>query len=487
MTRGQTKSDSGRAIAVMPLRTLADDLELSYLAEGIAEDLSILLARLPGFFVISQSSTLRLSASDLSLRAKGEQLGVQYIVEGTVRPIGDRLRLSFHLVELPSGKDLYAEQMDRDREDALNMPDELARAVVARLEPELAQAELAALHRRVPTDLGAWDLFRRAQGLVSLQGWHEDTFAEAAELLRESVERDPEFAEGHSFLALILAMGRLVGLSLDPDAALEEAEQAASKALALDNRNSVVLGFAGCAFVDLGSIERGLAAVRRATETDPSNAQAWAALGTTYMRMGKLQEGAKHLKHGLRISPLDARRAVWRTLLASGLLHAGRYNEAIEQATIASQDDANLFWPWLVLAAALTLNGSPDAAKDAFARALEVRPEINESQTRVLVGAEGHSALAKAGLLSMIYSEHDTSIEHQTADSAFPELTARELEVLDRIAQGLSNQQIAEKLFISPKTVRNHITHILSKLELTRRAEAIVRARDAGLGRKAPE
>ncbi len=487
MTRGQKESDSGRAIAVMPLRTLADDLELTYLAEGIAEDLSILLARLPGFFVISQSSTLRLSASDLSLQAKGEQLGVQYIVEGAIRPIGDRLRLSFHLVELPTGKDLYAEQMDRDREDAFNMPDDLARAVVARLEPELAQAELAALHRRVPTDLGAWDLFRRAQSLVSLQGWHEKTFAEAAELLRESVERDPEFAEGYSFLALILAMGRLVGLSQDPDAALQEAEQAADKALALDSRNSVVLGFAGCAFVDLGSIERGLSAVRRATETDPSNAQAWAALGTTYIRMGNLQEGAKHLQHGLRISPLDARRAVWRTLLASGLLHAGRYKDAIEQAKIASEDDANLFWPWLVLAAALTLDECPAAAKDALARALEVRPEINESQTKALVGAEGHAALSDAGLLLMMQHDHEAPIEHTTTDNAFPELTAREVEVLDRIPQGLSNQQIAEKLSISPKTVRNHITHILGKLELTRRAEAIVRARDAGLGRKAPE
>lgn len=125
--------------------------------------------------------------------------------------------------------------------------------------------------------------------------------------------------------------------------------------------------------------------------------------------------------------------------------------------------------------------------KTHWPRALEVRPEINESQTRVLVGAEGHAALANAGLLSMIQGEHDASIEHRTINSAFPELTARELEVLDRIAQGLSNQQIAEKLFISPKTVRNHITHILGKLELTRRAEAIVRARDAGLGRKAPK
>lgn len=487
MTQGHKESEPKRAIAVMPLRTLADDLELRYLAQGIAEDLSILLARLPGFFVISQSSTLPLSASDLSLQAKGDQLGVQYIIEGTVRPIGDRLRLSFHLVELPSGKDLYAEQMDRDRDDVLNTPDELARAIVARLEPELAQAELAVLHRRIPADLGAWELFRRAQSLVSLQGWHEETFAEAAELLRQSIEKDPKFAEGHGFLALILAMGRLVGLSLDPDAALVEAEQAAGRALALDSRSAVVLGFAGCAFVDLGSIERGLAAVRRATEADPSNAQAWAALGTTYLRMGDLKKGAKHLRHGLRISPLDARRAVWRTLLASGLLHGGSYREAIEEARVAIGDDSNLFWPWLVLAAASTLDGNTEAAKDAFIRALDVRPEINENQVRTLVGPVGHAALADSGLLAMIGGKSGKPAGTSPGSEAFPELTARELEVLDLIARGLSNQQIADSLFVSAKTVRNHITHILSKLDVSRRAEVIVRARDAGLGRNTPK
>lgn len=203
--------------------------------------------------------------------------------------------------------------------------------------------------------------------------------------------------------------------------------------------------------------------------------------------MGELGEGAKLLRHGLRISPLDARRAVWRTLLASGLLHRGNNREAIEEATVAIEDDSNLFWPWLVLAAALTLDGNPAGATAALTRALEVRPEINENQVRTLVGPVGHAALADAGLLSMIKRKDDAPDGTGPGSTAFPDLTPRELEVLDLIARGLSNQEIADSLFISAKTVRNHITHILSKLDVSRRAEAIVRARDAGLGRETPK
>ena len=392
--------EPGPSIAVVPFRPLADDLELSYLGQGIAEDIGTLLAHLPGFFVISQGSTVFLATSDETAEEKGSRLGVRYLVEGSLRPVADRLRVSVRLVEVPGARSLWAEQMNCSREELRTLPDRLASAIVARVEPELARAELASLHRRVPADLDAWEAFRRAQGLVSLQGWNEATFAEAADLMRASVQKDPDFAAGHAFLALVRAMGRLVGLAGDPQAALAEAVTAADRALELENRDSVVLGLAGCALSDIGDVERGTRVIERAVESDPSNAQAWAALGASMLRAGQVDRGIECLRYGLRISPLDARRAAWRSMLASGLLQAGRLDECVEEAEHACRIDEKLFWPWLILAAAQAARGRPDEAGRAFERARNVRPEISRRQLRILTGADGYRVLAKAGLVA---------------------------------------------------------------------------------------
>jgi len=393
-------AEPGPSIAVVPFRPLADDLELTYLGQGVAEDVGTLLAHLPGFFVISQGSTLLLAKSDESAEEKGRRLGVRYLVEGSLRPLADRLRVSVRLVEVPSARSLWAEQLNCSREELRALPDRLARAIVARVEPELARAELASLHRRMPADLDAWGAFRRAQALIALQGWNEATFAEAAGLMRASVEKDPDFAAGHAFLALVRAMGRLVGLAGDPDAALAEAVTAADRALELENHHSVVLGLAGCALSDIGDLERGTRVLERAVESDPSNGQAWAALGASMLRAGQVEQGVDCLRYGLRISPLDARRAAWRSMLASGLLQAGRLDDCIDEAEHACRIDEKLFWPWLILAVAEATRGRPDDARRAIERARKVRPEINRRQIRVLTGATGYRLLAESQLLA---------------------------------------------------------------------------------------
>src|SRR6056297_429140 len=399
--------EPGPSIAVVPFRPLADDLELTYLGQGIAEDVGTLLAHLPGFFVISQGSTVDLAASDKTAEEKGRRLGVRYLVEGSLRPLTDRLRVSVRLVEVPGGRSLWAEQMNCRREELRTLPDHLARAIVARVEPELARAELASLHRRVPADLDAWEAFRRAQGLVSLQGWNEATFAEAADLMRASVEKDPDFAAGHAFLALVRAMGRLVGLADDPDAALAEAVTAADRALELETRDSVVLGLAGCALSDIGDVERGTRVIERAVESDPSNAQAWAALGASMLRAGQVDRGIECLRYGLRISPLDARRAAWRSMLASGLLQAGRLEECIEEAEQACRVDEKLFWPWLILATAQAARGRPEEGRRAFERALTARPAISRRHPRGPGCADGYRILGKSQLLRNLPPDPD--------------------------------------------------------------------------------
>jgi adenylate cyclase len=267
------------SIAVLPLDNMSESRNYEYLADGITEDIITLLARIPGFFVIARNSTFSYKGQPHDIRQVGRELGVRYVVEGSLRPIGDRLRVTIQLIEAESGNHVWAERFDRAAADLFDVQDEITNAIVARLEPELTRAEFELIRRRPPADMDAWDYYRQASGILSMKGWHERTFAEGAELYRKAIALDPEFAPAHAALSLLLAIGHMIGYVTEPDEALAEADQA----LTLDSGSSEVLGFAGCALSDLGHTTRGIELLERAIERDPSNAQAWVALGAALL------------------------------------------------------------------------------------------------------------------------------------------------------------------------------------------------------------
>ena len=229
------------SIAVLPLECMSDSRDYDYLADGMTEDIITLLARIPGFLVIARNSTFCYKGQHCDIRQVGRELGVRYVVEGSLRPIGDRLRVTIQLIEAESGNHLWADRFDRTADDLFDVQDEVTTAIVARLEPELTRAEFESIRRRPPADLGAWDYYRQASGILALKGWHEATFTEGAELCRKAIALDPDFAPARAMLSLLLAIGHLVGYVASPDEALKEADLA----LALDSDNSVVLGNAG--------------------------------------------------------------------------------------------------------------------------------------------------------------------------------------------------------------------------------------------------
>ena len=231
------------SIAVLPLDSLSDSRDYEYLADGMTEDIITLLARIPSFFVIARNSSFSYKGKQRDIRQVGRELGVRYVVEGSLRPVGDRLRVTIQLIETATGNHIWAERFDRTAADLFEVQDEITNAIVARLEPELTRAEFELIRRRPPADMDAWDYYRQARGILSMKGWHESTFSEGAELYRKAIALDPEFAPARAGLALLLAIGHLIGYVAEPDEALTEADQA----LALDSDSSEVLGFAGCA------------------------------------------------------------------------------------------------------------------------------------------------------------------------------------------------------------------------------------------------
>lgn len=388
--------DSRPSIAVVPFAHSAHTNETDWLAEMLTEDITIRLARIPGFLVVSRNTTSSLVDKEISIQQMGKELGTRYIIQGSLWDADGTLRVSVQLMETESGQLLWADRKPLDMDRIKDFQDEVVREIIAQIEPELARAELTYIRSHRPVALDAWSLYRQASAILGQKGWSEDTFTESANLLREAVKRDPELAFAHAYLSLILAIGHLVGLVHEPNWK-EEATRAAETAIELDSQDSDVLGYSGCAFADMGDHSRGMRLMERAIELNPSNAQAWAALGAAKLQLAD-EEGIQYMRHGMRISPKDNRLAVWGALLSRGLLSFGRIDEALEVATDACRHDDKIFLPRIVLAIAQCLKGNLKLAAAAWHDARRIRPGLSLDEIQWIASDEEIKTLTQANL-----------------------------------------------------------------------------------------
>ncbi len=374
------------SIAVLRFENLSEDRALELIANGLTEDIIAQLARVPGFFVIARASSFAYSQRNTDTRRIGAELGVRYVVTGSMRSSADRVRVAVQLVEAESGNQLWAGRYDVERGDTLDLQDEIARRMMVELEPALTKADLSVIRRRRIESVDAWSHFRRAAGAIATQGWNEDSVAEALSRSRQAIAADPEFALARAFIALINAFG--ANLSLVPDfaTAKKDAYIEAEHAVALDPNASDVLGFAGCAFADIGEHDRGVELLRRALELDPSNAQAHVALGASLVLFGRFDEGIESMKFGMRSSPRDFRLTFWSMILAFALGRAGRLEEALAEASAAARRDGRLYTARVVVAWVLTKLDQKSEAQGALAEARRIRPALSLDEIRRFFG-----------------------------------------------------------------------------------------------------
>jgi TolB-like protein len=365
------------SIAVLPFQNLSEDRALELIATGLAEDVIALLARVPGFFVIARASSFVYAERPTEIRQVGAELGVRYVVTGSARASSKQVRVTVQLIEAESGNQLWAGRYDVERGDTLELQDEIARRIMAELEPALTKADLTVIRRRRVDSVDAWLHFRRSMGVIAVHGLNEDSVAEAMHHLRLAVTIDANFALAHAVLALLNAFSANLSLVKDTDAAERLALEGAERAVSIDPNASDVLGFAGCAFADVGENERGIELLRRAIELDPSNAQAHVAFGASLARVGRLDEGIRSMRFGMRSSPKDFRLTFWRMMLAHALGRAGHIEEALAEASAAARSDGRLYGARVVSAWMLAKLGRPDEARGALAEARRIRPTLS--------------------------------------------------------------------------------------------------------------
>jgi TolB-like protein len=376
------------SIAVLRFENMSEDRALELIANGLTEDIVSLLARVPGFFVISRASSFAYAQQSADTRRIGAELGVRYVVTGSARSSSDRVRITVQLVEAENGSQLWAGRYDVDRGDTLDLQDEIARRIMVELEPALTKADLSVIRRRRIESVDAWTHFRRAAGAIATQGWNEEAVAEALNRSRQAIAIDPDFALARAFIALLNAFASNLSLVHDFDTARKEAHDEAERAVALDPNASDVLGFAGCAFADIGEHERGVELLRRAVELDPSNAQAHVALGASLVLFGRFDEGIRSMQFGMRSSPRDFRLTFWSMILAYALGRAGRFDEALAEASAAARRDGRLYTARVVAAWVLAKLGRKTEAQGALAEARRIRPPLSLDEIRRFFGKQ---------------------------------------------------------------------------------------------------
>ena len=341
---------------------------------------------MPGFFVIARASSFAYTQQRADSRQIGAELGVRYVVTGSARSSSERVRITVQLVEAESGSQLWAGRYDVKRGDTLDLQDEIARRIIVELEPALTKADLSVVRRRRIDSVDAWSHFRQAAGAIAVQGWNEESVAQALGRVRHALAIDPDFALARAFLALVNAFGANLSLVPDIDGARKGARDEAERAIAIDPNASDVLGFAGCAFADIGEHERGVELLRRALVLDPSNAQAHVALGASLVLFGRFDEGIQSMKFGMRSSPKDFRLTFWSMILAYALGRAGRFEEALAEASAAARRDGRLYTARVVVAWVLLKLNRVGEARTALGEARRIRPALSLDEIRRFFG-----------------------------------------------------------------------------------------------------
>ena len=290
------------SIAVLPFENLSGDREQEYFADGIVEEIITALSRFRGLFVIARNSSFAYKGRAVDVKQVGRELGVRYILEGSVRKAGNRVRITGQLIDTATGAHLWADRFDGGLEDIFDLQDQVTASVVGAIAPKLEQAEIERTKRKPTANLDAYDYYLR--GVAGVHEWTEESTAEAILNFRRAIELDPHFAAAYGMAARCYVLRKSGGWMTDHE--LPEAARLAQRAAELGKDDAVALGTAGLALsFFIGNHEDGKALTDRAISLNPNLAWAWLWSGWVRVWLGETEAAIERVGHALRLSPND--------------------------------------------------------------------------------------------------------------------------------------------------------------------------------------
>jgi TolB-like protein/class 3 adenylate cyclase len=361
------------SIAVLPFQNMSGDVEQNYFADGIAEDITTALARIRWLFVIARNSSFTYKGQAVDVRQVGRELGVRYVLEGSVRRAGDRLRITGQLIEAATAAHLWAERFDGTLADVFEFQDRIAEAVAGAIEPTLRRAEIERARRKPTDNLDAYDLYLRA--LPHAYAITPGDNAEALRLLDRALALDPSYAAAAGLKAWAHEQRCLRGWADDAATDRVAAERAARLAVAAGADDPTALAMGGFVLAVLAhDHEAALAALRRSVELNPSSALALGFAALVHCFAGNYGAAVEQGLRALRLSPFDP--LIYHPLIALAYAHlfTDRPAEAAGYAAQAIQANPGFEVPHTVLVASLVRLGRMEEAHEAVRRLLAVSP-----------------------------------------------------------------------------------------------------------------
>jgi TolB-like protein/class 3 adenylate cyclase/Tfp pilus assembly protein PilF len=367
------------SVAVLPFQNMSGDPEQEYFADGIVEDIITALSRFKSLFVIARNSSFTFKGKAVDIKRVGRELGVRYVLEGSIRKAGGRVRITGQLIDAASGAHLWADNFDGSLEDVFDLQDRITMSVVAAIAPRLDQAEIERSRRKPTEKLDAYDYYLR--GLAVVEGATREENEEAFRLFCKAIEIDPNFALAHAMVARCFTLRKANGWMADVAKESAESAKLARRAAELGRDDAAVLSRAGYALARVVfEPEEGADLIERALVLNPHLSSAWQFSGLLKAFRGEPETAIEHLAHAMRLSPLDPGLYSMQTAMALAHFVAGRYDESVSWAQRASRENPNFVPAIRIIAASAGNSGQLERARKAAKRMLEIDPAFRVSR-----------------------------------------------------------------------------------------------------------
>jgi len=387
------------SIAVMPFQNFSGDPGQAYFADGVMEEIITALSRVRWLFVIARNSSFTYRDRNVDLEQVGRELGVRYVLEGSLRKAGDLVRITGQLIEASSGAHLWAERFEGHLEDIFALQDEIAASVVGAIAPQVELAEIERAKRNPTRCSTAYDCYLR--GLAHLHRGDREAIGEAITLFKRTIEIDVQSASAHAMAAWCYLWRKVNGWTLDADKEGAEGLRMAQRAVELGRDDAVALTRGGHALAHFtGDLDTGIALLDRAIFLNPNLASAWFLGGFLKTWHGECESAIEHFERAMRLSPVDPELYRMQAGIAMAHLFAGRIETASAWAERSYRNLPSFLMVVALIASTRALSGRQEDAKRAMEEVKRLDPSlrISELQDWLPISRPEHLAVFADGL-----------------------------------------------------------------------------------------